>query len=310
MNKSTQVSSPQMNAFGMTDVALITMTFIWGFNFIVVKTALSELEPMTFLALRFSTATLFFLIVVRLIQGRFLIPRKEWGKIALIGLVGTAIYQPFFIYGLALTKASNTSLILATTPAFIVVINRVLYKERFARRGLFGILLSFMGITLIVLSGGDLRLESSALLGDLLVLVGTSCWALYSVLAAPLLKSYSSLEFSALSTGMGTLPLLVLTIPSLLSQNWGAVSLNSGLGVLYSAGLAIVVAYFIWNLGIQRIGGARTAIYSNLTPVIATILSVIFLNETLTALKVGGAVVIFLGLYLARTANIVVEPEG
>ena len=72
---------------------------------------------------------------------------------------------------------------------------------------MFGILLAFTGITLIVLSGGELTLESSALLGDLLVLVGTFCWALYSVLAAPLLKSYSSLEFSALSTALGTLPL-------------------------------------------------------------------------------------------------------
>lgn len=310
MNNPTPLASTSSNKFGVTDFALISMTFIWGFNFIIVKTLLSGLEPLTFLALRFSSASIFFVITVRLVQGRFLIPRLEWGKIALIGIVGTAIYQPFFINGLALTSASNTSLILATTPTFIVIINRVLYKERFARRGLFGILLAFVGITLIVASGGDVRLDSTALLGDLLVLVGTFCWALYSVLAAPLLKSYSSLEFSALSTALGTLPLLVLTIPSLVSQDWGAVNLNSLLGVLYSSLFAIVVAYIIWNLGIQRIGGARTAIYNNLTPVIATILSVIFLNETLTILKVAGAVVIFIGLYLARTANIVIEPEG
>ena len=64
---------------------------------------------------------------------------------------------------------------------------------------------------------------------------------------------------------------------------------NTVLGVLYSATFAIVVAYIIWNLGIQRIGGARTAFYSNLTPVIATLLATIFLGETLTVLKVVGA---------------------
>ena len=102
------------------------MTFIWGFNFIVVKTALTELAPLTFLAFRFSIASLFFLIAIRLLQGGFRIPRKEWGKVALIGIIGTTIYQPLFINGLAMTKASNTSLILATTPAFIVLINRFL----------------------------------------------------------------------------------------------------------------------------------------------------------------------------------------
>ncbi len=80
--------------------------------------------------------------------------------------------------------------------------------------------------------------------------------------------------------------------------------------MLYSALFAIVIAYIIWNLGIQRIGGARTAIYSNLTPVIATLAATFFLNEQLTPLKIIGAVIIFVGLYLARTAHIVLEPEG
>lgn len=315
MDKSSTAKSEIINpkskiSFGFTDLMLVLMTFIWGFNFIIVKTALLELSPMAFLALRFSIATLFFVLFVRLRQGGFAIPRSEWVKVALIGIVGTTVYQPLFINGLALTKASNTALILATTPAFIVLAQRILYRERFAARGWLGILLSFVGIILIVISGGDLTANSQALLGDLMVLGGTLCWALYSVFAAPYLKKYSSLEFSALSTLFGTLPLLVLTAPAVLQQNWVAVSASSLIGVLYSALFAIVVAYIIWNLGIQRIGGARTAIYSNLTPVIAAFAAAVFLGEELTPLKIVGAAIIFGGLYLARTANIVLEPEG
>ena len=147
-------------------------------------------------------------------------------------------------------------------------------------------------------------------MGDLLVLGGTLCWALYSVFATPYLKSYSSLEFSGLTTFFGTIPLLFLTIPSLFGQDWGAIGVGSMFGVLYSAIFAIGLAYIIWNLGIQRIGGARTAIYSNLTPVIASIAAVVFLNESMTGLKIAGAVIIFAGLYLARTANLIVEPEA
>jgi drug/metabolite transporter (DMT)-like permease len=79
---------------------------------------------------------------------------------------------------------------------------------------------------------------------------------------------------------------------------------------VYSAGLAIVVAYILWNTGVKRIGSARTAIYNNLTPVIATFGAAIFLGEPLTIFKIVGAGIIFLGLYLARTANLVLEPEG
>jgi drug/metabolite transporter (DMT)-like permease len=310
MNKTAPLGAAGPRAFGMIDAALIAMTLIWGFNFIVVKQALTELTPLAFLALRFSLASLCFIVALRLVQGRLDIPRREWGKVALIGVVGTTLYQPLFINGLAMTKASNTSLILATTPAFIVLINRFLRNERLARRGWLGIVLSFTGILLIVLASGDVRADSSALWGDLLVLGGTLCWALYSTFAAPFLKSYSSLEFTALSTLFGTLPLLVLTAPAVVSQDWGAVGMGSVLGLLYSGIFAIVVAYIIWNLGIQRIGGARTAIYSNLTPVVATLAAALFLNETLTPLKIAGAVIIFMGLYLARTAQVILEPEG
>lgn len=82
----------------------------------------------------------------------------------------------------------------------------------------------------------------------------------------------------------------------------------SGLG--YSAFFAIVIAYILWNLGVKRIGGARTAIYNNLTRVIATLGAAVFLDEPLTPVKLLGAVIIFAGLYFARTENIVLEPEA
>lgn len=296
--------------FAPIDAALIGMTFIWGFNFIVVKTTLAEISAPAFMAARFIIAGTLLFIIVRMRQGGFGIPRADWGKVALVGIVGTTIYQPLFLNGLALTKASNSALILACTPAFIVLLNRFLRGERFAARGWFGIALSFAGIGLIVLSGGDLLANSGALLGDALILAATVCWSVYSVLTAPLLRRFSSLSLTALSTLFGTVPLVMLSLPALAAQPWASVSPAGWSGLLYSAIFAIVIAYIIWNVGVQRIGGARTAIYNNLTPVIATLAAALFLNEPLTVLKVAGAIIIFVGLYLARTANILVEPEG
>jgi drug/metabolite transporter (DMT)-like permease len=259
---------------------------------------------------RFIIAGTLLFLIVRLRQGGFGIPRADWGKVALLGIIGTTIYQPLFLNGLALTKASNSALILASTPAFIVLLNRFLRGERFMARGWFGIALSFIGITLIVFSGGDLTLDSSALLGDGLILAATFCWSLYSVLSAPLLKRFSSLSLTALSTLFGTIPLVILSIPALVAQPWASVTLSGWSGLLYSAIFAIVIAYVIWNVGVQRIGGARTAIYNNLTPVIATLAAAFFLHESLTPLKIAGAIIIFVGLYFARTANVIVEPEA
>ena len=59
-------------------------------------------------------------------SGRVSHSSAAWGRVAVLGFIGTTLYQPMFINGLALTKASNSALILASTPVFIVLFNRAL----------------------------------------------------------------------------------------------------------------------------------------------------------------------------------------
>ena len=311
MDKAVAQSTSQSYArFGFIDLALIWMTIIWGSNFVVLKLAFLEIAPMAFMALRFLLGSVLILIVLAVRERTLGVRREDLGSVVVVGLVGTGLYQPLFINGVALTSASNSALILASTPAFIALINRVLGRERLDGRGWLGIALAFLGIVLIVESGGGVRLGSATLFGDLTILAGTVCWSLYSVLAAPLLKLYSPLRVTALSMAFGTLPLLIIGAPAILSQDWSRVHTGAWAGLGYSFTLAIVLAYVIWNAGVRRIGGARTAIYYNITPVVAALVAAVLLNEAITSLKIFGAVVIFIGLYLARTGNLIMEPEA
>lgn len=286
------------------------MAVIWGSNFIVLKIAFLEIAPMAFMALRFVVGSVLILIVLAAREHSLALRREDYIKVALVGLVGTSLYQPLFVTGVALTTVSNSSLILASSPAFIALINRVLGREKLDRRGWLGIVLAFLGIVLIVESGGGVEFGSATLLGDLVILAGTLCWSIYSVMSAPLMKVYSPLKVTALALSIGTVPLLMIGAPALLSQDWARVGVNGWAGVAFSSTLAIVLAYTIWNIGIQRIGGARTAIYNNITPVVASLVAALLLNEAITPLKIVGAIVIFFGLYFARTASLIVEPEG
>jgi len=101
---------------------------------------------------------------------------------------------------------------------------------------------------------------------------------------------------------LGTVILDILAVPSLLTQEWSKISLAGWVGFTYSCGLAIVLGYIIWAIGIHRIGPEKTAVYQNLTPVIATVASYLLLGETLRVVQVAGAGKVFLGIYLARKA--------
>jgi drug/metabolite transporter (DMT)-like permease len=311
MDKAVTLSTTQPAArFGVVDIALVLMTAIWGSNFVVLKFTFLEIAPMAFMPLRFLLASALILIVLAARERTLGLRREDYLKVVVVGLVGTSFYQLLFINGVALTTASNSALILSSTPAFIALINRMSGRERLDRRGWLGIALAILGIVLIVESTNGVEWGSAALVGDLLILIGTLCWSLYSVLSAPLLKVYSPLRVTALSMAFGTIPLLFLGAPALLAQDWSRVGASGWAGLTYSFTLAIVVAYIIWNVGVRRIGGARTAIYNNLTPVVASLVAAVFLNEAITPLKILGAFVIFVGLYLTRTGNLVMEPEA
>jgi drug/metabolite transporter (DMT)-like permease len=89
-------------------------------------------------------------------------------------------------------------------------------------------------------------------------------------------------------------------MPSFAAQDWGVVTLGGWAGLLYSGLLAIGLGYAIWVKGVQRLGGSRTAVYSNLTPIIATLTGVIFLGEHITALQIVGAACVLGGIVLTR----------
>lgn len=295
---------PAPAKFGMIDLALLAMTVIWGVNAVIVKATYVQIPPLVFMAARFMVAGALLLAVLWGAEHNFRIARKDWLLLIAAGMVGTGFYQPLFLSGLALTTASNTSLLIATSPAFVALLNRLLGREILSVRGWAGIALTFAGVVLIIESGQGFSFAAQSLLGDLLILIGSFLWASYAVLAAPLMVRYSPLKVTALTTSIGATPLILLGLPAVIAHDWQQVNVWGWSGLLYSAVFAIVIGYIIWNNGVKKIGGARTALYNNLIPVVGAISAAIFLGETLTPLKIAGAVIIFAGLHLARTARV------
>ena len=287
--------------FSTIDIMLIGMSFVWGINFSVVKTALTDLSPLSFNSLRFGLASLFILTLLWVLERDLSFRREDIGRLVLLGLIGNTVYQLLFIHGIARTTASNSSLMLATMPIFVALLSSVLGVERVERKVWYSVILSFIGIFLIVQSAErTLTMTDQSWIGDLLVLAGTICWSTYTVLSKPLLQRYTPLKLTTLTMVMGTPLLVLVSIPSLKEQNWGSVSLQGWLSLTYSFFFAISIGYVVWYTAVRRIGSARTALYENLITVIAVAVAWIFLSEGMTLLQVLGAVLVLTSLYLAR----------
>jgi drug/metabolite transporter (DMT)-like permease len=300
--------------FGPTDLLLLVTIGLWAINFTVVKTVISgTLPPIAFTALRFTLATIIMLFALRSSRDEQPLTRSDVLKMAGLGLLGNSLYQVMFINGLNNTSATNSALILASSPIFVAVFGALFKIERLKALGWLGIGLSFAGLAIVIF--GNAPVEEAGknnLLGDVLSLGAAMAWGAYTLLVAPVVKQHSPIRVSALSIAFGTLPLIVVATPTFLTLDWSKVGLNSWLGVLYSGGLAIAVGYVIWNRGVQHIGSARTAVYSNLIPVLAAVFAFFVRGDALTIYHLIGAVVILAGIALTRwgRSQVTIEIES
>jgi drug/metabolite transporter (DMT)-like permease len=126
------------------------------------------------------------------------------------------------------------------------------------------------------------------------------CWSMYSVAAQPLLKRHSPIVVTGWSMAIGTAFYMVIAAGPMLRTDWGRISAFSWALMAASSLLALALAYMIWYTAVQRIGSARTSIYSNLTPVIAMIVAAVWLGESVSVAQLMGAGLILTGIAVTR----------
>ncbi len=299
------------NRLSWVDGLLILMATIWAVNFTIVKIALEDFSPLSFNALRFLIALATLVLLFQRRREAWTIQSEDRGALTVLGILGITIYQVAFIEGLARSRASTAALILATTPAVVALLNAVRGQERVTGRMAAGIGLSLLGVLLIV--GGDwirfraVRLGSGAdglphesALGDVLLLVATVCWSLYTIGSKRHVQCYGTVKSTLFVMISGTIPLVLISLPALQAQSWTRIRPVSWAALLFSALGAIVFCFLAWNYSLKHLGSTRTAIYSNLSPAIALLVAWIVLNERPNLEQLIGAAVILLGISLAR----------
>jgi drug/metabolite transporter (DMT)-like permease len=292
------------------DLLLLLMTLIWGTNYAIVKSAFREIDPQAFNALRLALASAVMVAASRL-AGRFeldhdfhtsaRVTRDDWIRLAGLGLVGHCLYQYLFIGGLARTSVANGALLVSSTPIVITFVSAVTGKERIGLLHWAGTLLSLVGIYIVV--GRGAHVSGASLRGDLMLMGAVVCWAFYTIGARPLMARHSPLGVTALSMLIGTMVYVPIAAGNLARVPWHAVSTAAWIKLIYSSIFALSVAYTIWYAAVRRIGSARTAIYSNLLPIVAMITAYLWLHEPIGAVKLIGAAAVLAGVALTRRAH-------
>jgi len=271
--------------------ALAILSLIWGFNWIVMKSVLVFVGPITFSAMRyvFGTAVLFLVLILR---GETLAP-TPWRDTLLIGLAQTTGFQILVQLALITGGAGKTALLAYTMPFWVIPLAWALLGDRPAARQWLWIALAAFGLLLVL----EPWRTQVGVVSALLALGGGVCWAVGTVFSKRLFQrgSLSPLRLTAWQMLYGTLFIvaLALCLPERATQ-WSPQLIGA---LVYNGVLSSGVAWALWLFIVQRLPANVAGLASLITPLVGVLCAWLILDEQPDLAETIGIVVVGVALF-------------
>jgi len=286
----------------MAIALMLVLCVSWGFNQIAVKLALPDIPAMTQATLR-SLGALPVLLLVGWVRGVKFFERDGslWPGIlagVLFGFEFVLIYQ-----GLRLTTASRAVVFLYTAPFFVALGSFRLLGERLRGSQWAGLGLSFAGVALAI-GVPQANVDSSVLLGDLMIVGGGAMWGATTVVAKG-----TRLRNAPPEKALGYQ--VAISIPILAAAAWlSSEKLTHTPGLLaisvvtYQAIWVVGLTFTIWFALVQAYSASKLSAFTFITPLFGVVASYFIMHDELTLAFGAAAVLVIAGLYLVNRPEV------
>jgi drug/metabolite transporter (DMT)-like permease len=279
-------------------LAFVAVIF-WGISFVATKAALAEVSPVTLIAVRFAIGALVLLALVRELP-----PRREWAALALMGFVGVFIHQMLQSFALTMTSASSTGWLIGVTPIWSAILSAILLREKFGGWKILGLATGFAGAVLVVTRGdfSPAVFGRPSTMGDLLILISTINWAVYSVIGHKTIRRLGPRRATAGAMLFGAVMLVPFfvanrawrEIPNLSATGWGA--------LLFLAIGCSALGYLFWYGALERVEVSRVAALLYAEPLVTFAAAMILLGERVSGIVIAGGLLVIVGVVIANYA--------
>jgi len=285
-------------------VAAVAVIVVWGANFSVQKAIFAAIPPTGFLFARYLIMPACALALLVWTYGTRLpgVSRQDLLALARLGFVGHVLHVGMVTHGIHWSTAFSSSLILACGPIFTLLILRWSGIERLNRAQVAGVAVACVGV-LVFLSDKLLAGRWQAGGGDLFLLVAASFFSYYTVAAKPLIERHGGIVVMTYATLLGSVPIVVLTLPVGLSIEWSQLPAAIWAGLLWAVIVSAFVGWLAWGWANAVRGVARTAPLMYLMPPVAGLVAWAVSDERFTGAKLLGAAITLGGVALAQFAG-------
>lgn len=285
------------------NLCILIASIFWGMNVPFTKALIPEwLSADAITGIRLvGGCTLFWLVSLFVKTDK--IQRDDWKRLILGGTVGLFLFIYLFVTSLRYANPIDISIIMTLPPVFVIVIGILFLHRKPSWLEITGVIVSFIGAVIVILAGGTGKNGSDNLLGDLLAVASTICYAFYLVILEKPTKQYKPVSLLRWVFLFASIPGAFLFIGIDKDGLWTATTAEPWWLISFILLCPTFIAYFLVQPASRRIGSELVSLYQYLLPVFAAITAVIMGIDRLKWIQVIAMVVIIAGMVLTNIAN-------
>lgn len=276
-------------------LALIGANATWGVYTVFIKMGVESIPPPIFISIRFLLVSLILLPFA--LRSWKPLSKKDFRLFILASVFNVTLSALTLSIGLSYTTAFNAAVINLMCPLILFVLSAQVLKERMRLTTLIGIFIALAGSIIII--GRPEAGNMGHLVGNLFVLVSVFFYACAVIISKPLMKKVSGSQAVFLSLFPGVIPVAIYSLTKLPTWDVSAVTSTSWYGLIGSIiGLLIANVLFYYALRYKRV--QETGMYGYIDSTTSIIAAWFILGERASPGFILGAVLVFVGIYLAE----------
>ncbi len=284
----------------ITALAFFSVYLFWGGTYIGMKFAIESFPPFLMAGIRHLTAGVI-LLSYALIKGEEKPNLTQLKHAAIVGIVMLMFGNGLVAYAEKVIPSSIASLVITTTPFWILLLNwKFGDHSRPKRIEIITLLIAFCGILLLIFQGDDINVEQLDLMGMIIIAIAAFCWSagsLYSRYKPVPKSSYYNIASQTISGGI-VLLIFSFTIQEAQTFDVYAITTNSIIAMVYLIVFGSIIGYsaYIWLM--KNVSPSLASSNAFINPVVALILGYVLAHEVLSTQSLIAAFIIILAVTL------------
>ncbi|MED3727868.1 DMT family transporter [Priestia endophytica] len=277
-------------------LGIISVTLIWGYTWVTMKIAISDIPPFLFSSLRLLIGAIPLFIILIIQRKKLFVDKENFKSYLIMSLLMSLGYMAILTYGMQFVDSGKTSVLVYTMPIFVTIISHFKLDEKINTYKMVGLIFGLLGL-LFILGLEITNPDKKVIFGELLILLSALSWGVANVFSKIRFKNIDVIHMNAWQLIIGALFLFILSL--ILEPNYSIKWSNTALlSLLFNGLFSTAFTFVVWFWVLKKINASKGSMALMFVPILGIIFGWLQLGENITVSIGVGSFLICAGIFM------------